>query len=101
MPAPSDAPAAVILGSRADPVLEAEPDAVDSAGDDFDQRADVIMPTGAHVKAWRAGQGLTQRDLAQAVGTVQGVISRIESGRTQDRKALVAIAEMMAAEVSE
>lgn len=38
-------------------------------------------PIGAHLKSYRQGHGLKQKDLAQLLGTSPGAISAIEHGR--------------------
>lgn len=79
-----------IAEDKADALAAAEAERRRRDGEEYlpASLADCILNGGSALKTWRKFRGRTLGELAQAVGTTQATLSRIETGKMQGRPAL-------------
>jgi len=79
-----------IAEDKADALAAAEAERRRKEGEEYlpSELADRILAGESALKAWRRFRGLTLSGLAEAVGTTQATLSRIETGKMQGRPAL-------------
>lgn len=93
---------AALSSSPAEPSDEDLFDAADTSGEAFPMEVVEQLVAGGHpVKVYRRYRGLTQADLARAVGSTAAYISQIENGRPCGRSTLAMLARALGVDMED